>query len=66
MNLIVAVDRDWAIGNNGELLEVIKGDMLNFKNTTTGKIIVLGRETLTTFPGGKPLKNRTNIILTKN
>lgn len=66
MNLIVAIDKNWAIGNNGNLLEVLKGDMINFKNTTTDKIIVLGRATLTTFPGGKPLKNRTNIILTKN
>lgn len=65
MNLIVAVDENWAIGNNGELLEVISGDMRHFKETTTGKVIVLGRETLNTFPGGNPLKNRTNIILTR-
>jgi dihydrofolate reductase len=65
MNLIVAVDINWAIGNNGELLEVLSGDMKHFKSTTTGKTIVLGRETLKTFPGGNPLKNRTNIILTR-
>jgi dihydrofolate reductase len=66
MNLIVAVDQNWAIGNNGQLLEHVKGDMINFKNITTGKIIVVGRETLGTFPGGQPLKNRKNIILTKS
>lgn len=66
MNLIVAVDKNWAIGNNGQLLEHLKGDMINFKNKTTGNIIVVGRETVSTFPGGKPLINRTNIILTRN
>ena len=66
MNLIVAVDKNWAIGNNGKLLEHLKGDLMNFKNITTGKVIVVGRETLSTFPAGKPLKNRTNIILTRN
>lgn len=66
MNLIVAVDKNWAIGNDGELLEIIEGDMQNFKKTTTGKIIIVGRETLKTFPNGSPLKNRTNIILTKD
>lgn len=66
MNLLVAVDKNWAIGNNGDLLEHIKGDLINFKNKTTGKVIVVGRETLGTFPGGKPLKNRTNIVISRN
>lgn len=66
MNLIVAVDKNWAIGNNGHLLQTVKADMANFRNITTGKVIVLGRETLKTFPNGKPLKNRTNIILTRD
>jgi dihydrofolate reductase len=64
MNLIVNVDKNWAIGNNGELLVTLKGDMQYFKQMTTGKVIVLGKETLKTFPSGKPLKNRTNIVMT--
>jgi dihydrofolate reductase len=66
MNLIVAVDKNWAIGNNGELLARIKGDQQYFKNATLEKVVILGRETLNTFPGGKPLKNRTNIILSRD
>ena len=66
MNLIAAVDKNWAIGNNGELLARIKGDQQYFKNATLDKVVILGRETLNTFPGGKPLKNRTNIILSRD
>lgn len=66
MNIIVAVDQNWAIGNHGKLLEHVKGDMQQFKAKTTGQIIITGRETLSTFPGGKPLKDRINIILTRN
>lgn len=66
MNLLVAVDKNWAIGNNGKLLEHIKGDLINFKNKTTGKVIVVGRETLGTFPSGKPLANRINIVLSRD
>ncbi|MDE6975704.1 MAG: dihydrofolate reductase, partial [Lachnospiraceae bacterium] len=63
MNLIVAVDENWAIGNKGELLVRIPADHKNFRQETTGKVVVLGRKTLETFPQGLPLKNRTNIIL---
>lgn len=66
MNLIVAVDQNWAIGNNGELLETIKGDLEYFKSKTIGKTIILGRETLKTFPKASPLKDRINIVLTKD
>ena len=66
MNLIVAVDKNWAIGNKGKLLVRIPNDMKNFRETTTGKVVVLGRKTLETFPQGLPLKNRTNIIMSKN
>lgn len=66
MNLIVAVDENWAIGNNGELLARIRGDQQYFKTTTLEKVVILGRETLITFPGGNPLKNRTNIILSRD
>ena len=64
MNLIVNVDKNWAIGNNGELLVTLKGDMQYFKQMTTGKVIILGRETLKTFPLGEPLKDRINIVMT--
>ena len=63
MNLIVAVDENWAIGNKNELLIRIPADHKMFRQETTGKVVVLGRKTLETFPGGLPLKNRTNIIL---
>ena len=66
MNLIVAVDKNWAIGKNNELLVRIPADQKFFRETTTGKVVVMGRKTLESFPGKKPLKNRTNIILTKN
>ena len=66
MNLIVNVDKNWAIGYKGRLLVSIPEDMKFFRSETTGKVVVLGRKTLATFPGGPPLKNRTNIILTRN
>lgn len=66
MNLIVAVDENWGIGNKNELLIRIPADMKMFRQETTGKVVVLGRKTLETFPGGKPLKDRVNIILSTN
>ena len=66
MNLIVNADKNWAIGYKGKLLVSIPEDMKFFRSETTGKVVVLGRKTLATFPGGLPLKNRTNIILTRN
>lgn len=66
MNLIVAVDNNWAIGNKNELLVRIPNDHKHFREETTGKVVVLGRKTLETFPQGMPLKNRTNIILSSN
>ncbi len=66
MNLIVAVDKNWAIGNNNKLLVRIPDDMKNFRKTTTNKVVVMGRKTLESFPNGLPLANRTNIILTTN
>ena len=68
MNLIVAVDQNWAIGNKGKLLVSIPSDMKFFREETSGegKVVILGRKTLETFPGGRPLKNRVNVILTKN
>ena len=66
MKLIVAVDKNWGIGKDNKLLVSIPADMKMFRQETTGKVVVLGRKTLATFPGGLPLKNRTNIILTGN
>lgn len=66
MNLIVAVDKNWAIGMQNKLLVSIPADMKFFRETTMGKVVVMGRKTLESFPGGQPLKKRTNIILTKN
>ena len=66
MNFIVAVDNNWAIGKNNGLLYSIKKDMEYFKNITLGKIVVMGEATLKSFPGSKPLKNRTNIVLSNN
>ena len=66
MNLIVAVDKNWAIGKDNKLLVSIPQDMKFFRETTTGKVVVMGRKTLESFPGGQPLKKRTNIVLTRD
>ena len=64
MNLIVAVDKNWAIGYKNRLLTHLPGDLKYFKEKTTGKVVVVGQKTLESFPGGKPLLNRANIVLT--
>ena len=66
MNLIVCVDSNWGIGYKNELLVRIPSDQKFFRETTTGKVVVMGRKTLDSFPGQKPLKNRTNIVITSN
>ena len=66
MNLIVAVDENWARGNKNKLLVSIPSDMKFFRETTTGKVVLMGRKTLESFPGGQPLKNRVNIVLTRD
>lgn len=66
MNLIVAVDKNWAIGKDNKLLVSIPDDMKFFRETTSGKVVVMGRKTLESFPNGKPLKNRVNIVLTRD
>lgn len=66
MNLIVNVDKNWAIGKDNKLLVRIPADMKFFRETTTGKVVVMGRKTLESFPNGMPLKNRINIVLTSN
>ena len=64
MNIIVAVDKNWAIGYQNKLLNSIPEDMKFFRETTTGKVVVMGRKTLESFPNGRPLKNRVNIVIT--
>ncbi|MDR0220608.1 MAG: dihydrofolate reductase, partial [Lachnospiraceae bacterium] len=66
MNIIAAVDKNWAIGNKGELLVRIPADLKLFQSETLGKVIVLGRKTLATFPNSLPLYGRTNIIMSTN
>ena len=63
MNLIVAVDDNWGIGYKGDLLARVSTDLKNFRKVTGGKTVVYGSNTLATFPGGKVLPNRTNIVL---
>lgn len=63
MNLIAAIDRNWAIGQKGRLLVQIPADQKYFQEMTKGKVIVLGRKTLATFPNGIPLAQRVNVIL---
>ena len=55
MNLIAAVDKRWAIGNKGQLLVSIPGDQKLFRDETLGKVVVMGRKTLESLPGGRPL-----------
>ena len=66
MKAIVAADNKWGIGYQNKMLVSIPSDMKFFRQTTTGKVVVMGRKTLESFPNGLPLKNRVNIVLTKN
>ena len=66
MNIIAAVDTNWAIGNRGGLLVSIPRDQKMFREMTMGKVIVYGRKTLNTFPQAQPLTGRTNIILSRD
>lgn len=63
MKAILHADREWGIGKNNSLMFKIPADMQFFKQTTTGNIVVMGSNTLKSFPGGKPLKDRLNIVL---
>jgi dihydrofolate reductase len=66
MELIVAVDQNWAIGKDGDQLAYISEDLKRFKTLTLGRTVILGRKTLSTFPGGRPLKGRRNLILSRD
>ena len=66
MNMIVAVDNNWAIGYKNSLLVKIPRDQKLFQEMTTGKVVVMGRKTLESLPQKQPLQNRINIILSGN
>ena len=66
MNMIALVDQNWAIGKDGEQIVYIPSDLKFFRETTMGHPVILGRKTLATFPGGRPLKGRRNLILSRN
>lgn len=63
MKAIVAVDKNWGIGKKNDLLFELPEDMKFFRKTTLNKVVLMGSNTLKSFPGGNPLKNRTNIVL---
>lgn len=66
MKTIFAVDKKWGLGKNNDLLFNLKADMRHFVENTRGKVVVMGSNTLLSFPGGMPLKNRVNIVLNPN
>lgn len=63
MKAILHADKEWGIGKSNGLMFRIPADMKFFRETTTGNVVVMGSNTLKSFPGGNPLKNRTNIVL---
>ena len=65
MNAIVVVDRNWAIGRDNDLLFSLPADMKRFRSLTLGGTVILGRRTLDSFPGGRPLPRRKNIVITR-
>lgn len=66
MRIIVAVDKHWAIGNRNQLLVNIPQDQKRFRDETLGKVIIMGRKTLESLPGGQPLYGRENIVLSRD
>lgn len=66
MNLIVAVNSDWGIGNNGTQSVIIPEDRKRFREMTDGATVIVGHRTLLDFPGGKPLAGRNNIVMSRN
>lgn len=66
MNIIASADQNWAIGKDNQLLVRIPEDMKRFRQMTTGNVVVMGRKTLESFPNQAPLKDRVNIVMTRN
>ena len=65
MEAIVAVYSDWGIGSGGTQPVVLKADRAHFRELTDGAAVIVGRKTLGDFPGGRPLKGRHNIVVTR-
>ena len=65
MEAIVAVNADWGIGRDGTQSVVLKADRAHFRELTAGAAVIVGRRTLEDFPGGRPLKGRHNIVITR-
>jgi dihydrofolate reductase len=65
MDAIVAVYSDWGIGDGGTQPVVLKADRRHFRSLTDGSAVIVGRKTLADFPGGKPLANRFNIVVSR-
>ena len=63
MIAILHADKKWGIGKKNDLMFRLPLDMKFFRETTSGKVVCMGYNTLLSFPGGKPLKNRTNVVL---
>lgn len=66
LNAIVAVCDDWGIGLDGGMVVENRDDMRHFVECTTGHAVLMGRRTLESFPGGRPLRNRRNVVLTRD
>ena len=66
MKAILHADKNWGIGKNNGLMFSIPADMKFFRETTSGNVVVMGANTLKSFPGGRPLKNRVNIVLSRS
>lgn len=65
MQLIVNVDRNWGIGRDGDMLFHIPEDLRFFRRKTVGGAVIMGRGTFQSLPGGRPLKDRLNIVLSR-
>lgn len=66
MKLIVATEKNWGIGKENRLLVHLPGDLKYFKERTQGKVVIMGRKTLESLPGGRPLPNRVNVVVSRN
>ena len=66
LEIVVAADADWGIGKNGTQTLIIPEDRRHFREVTGRGTVIVGRRTLADFPGGRPLKNRRNIVLTRD
>ena len=66
MKLIVATEKNWGIGKDNQLLVHLPGDLKYFKEKTTDKVVIMGRKTLQSLPGGRPLPKRTNVVVSRN